>query len=87
MFPNWTVDEADGSTRHVDSPREFVHALSTMINRLVHNDFAILHASEYIGDGREAAPGSWYHYIRVVAPYLTLWARYCPGLFSKPKAA
>ncbi len=83
LFPAWTVEQADGSQREVAGPREFVHALSTMINALAQNGFVILHASEYTGDGRDAAPGSWFHYLRVVAPYLTLWARYHPDLLSK----
>ncbi len=82
LYPTWTVDDANGNKRQLDSPREFVHTLSTMINTLVQNGFVILRASENKGDGREAAPGSWFHYLRVAPPYLTLWARYQPNTFS-----
>jgi ubiquinone/menaquinone biosynthesis C-methylase UbiE len=82
LFPTWTVDEADGSKRELESPREFVHSLSTMINTLVQNGFVILRAAEYVGDGRDAAPGSWWHYMRVAAPYLTIWARHLPGFLT-----
>jgi SAM-dependent methyltransferase len=82
MYPTWTIDEADGGKRELDSPREFVHSLSTMINALAQNGFVILRASEYVGKDPAAPPGSWFHYTRVAPPYLTLWARYRPELFS-----
>jgi hypothetical protein len=82
LYPTWAVDDADGNKLELDSPREFVHTLSTMINTFAQNGFVILRASEQTGDGREAAPGSWFHYIRVAPPYLTLWARYQPDIFS-----
>lgn len=82
LYPLWSIDQVDGSKRFLDSPRAFVHSLSTMMNALAANGFAILHAAEYTGDGREAAPGSWYHYLRVAPPYLTLWSRYVPQLLN-----
>jgi hypothetical protein len=50
-----------------------------MVNTLAANGFVILRASEYLGDGRDAEPGTWFHFLRVVAPYLTFWARYQPA--------
>jgi ubiquinone/menaquinone biosynthesis C-methylase UbiE len=83
MYPTWTVEEANGSKRELASPREFVHTLSTMVNSLVRHGFVIFRAGEDTGDGREAPPGSWFHYLRVAAPYLTLWARYLPDTFAR----
>jgi SAM-dependent methyltransferase len=87
LYPTWTIEEEDGSKLELDSPHEFVHALSTMINTLAGNGFVIVRASEYVGDdsgdGREAEPGSWSHYLRVAAPYLTLWSRYLPSAFTQ----
>lgn len=81
-FKTWTVEEPDGSTRELDSPREFVHTLSTMVNSLAAHGFVIVAAGEFTGDGREAEPGTWFHYTRIAAPYLTLWSRYRPEAFA-----
>jgi ubiquinone/menaquinone biosynthesis C-methylase UbiE len=86
LYPNWTIDQADGSKREIEGPREFVHSLSTMVNSLAANGFVILRAAEYLGNdlgyGSAAEPGSWPHFVRVVAPYLTIWARYRPEAFT-----
>lgn len=90
LYPNWTLDQEDGRKREIEGPREFVHSLSTMVNSLAANGFVILRAAEYLGDNlgdnlgdsSAAEPGSWSHFVRVVAPYLTLWARYRPEAFA-----
>jgi ubiquinone/menaquinone biosynthesis C-methylase UbiE len=77
----WTVDDENGGKREMDSPREFVHAFSAVINAMAENHFVILRASEYVGDESDAEPGTWFHYTRIIVPYLTLWARYRPDAF------
>lgn len=81
-FSTWTVKDNEGNVREVDSPREFVHTLSTVINNLVAKGFVILRAGEYLGDDPAAEPGTWFHFTRIAAPYLTLWARYLPSAFA-----
>jgi SAM-dependent methyltransferase len=78
----WTFDDENGNRHEVESPREFVHALSSVVNNLVQNHFVILRASEYLGDGSDIEPGSWHHFARIIVPYLTLWSRYHPGAFA-----
>jgi SAM-dependent methyltransferase len=82
LYPTWTVSESDGSTRELDSPREFVHTLSTMINTLATHGFVLLRAKEEVGHDLTAPPGSWNHFKRIAPPYLTLWARYRPEAFA-----
>jgi SAM-dependent methyltransferase len=82
IYPTWTIDGEDGSKHEVDGPREFVHSLSTMMNTFAAHGFVILRADEYVGDDHDAEPGSWFHFTRVTAPYLTLWARYRPDAFA-----
>jgi SAM-dependent methyltransferase len=82
LYPNWTVEDADGNAREIAGPREFVHTLSSVINTLVANGFVIYHAAEYLGDSRAAEAGSWQHFMQVIAPYLTLWSRYAPGALA-----
>lgn len=78
IFPHWEVPDADGNVRRLMGPKEFVHALSTMVNSLAEHDFTIVHASEDCGDDPLAEPGSWPHYQSIAVPYLTFWCRYTP---------
>ena len=90
LYPTWTIygdaEDDSESKRIVESPREFVHALSTMINSLIAHGFIILRSAEFLGEATyaqpESPPGSWAHFLRVAAPYLTLWARYRPDVFA-----
>lgn len=79
LFPTWSLEDDNGGKRQLDSPREFVHSLSTVVNALATRGFVILRAAEYTGDEPDAAPGSWNHFLRVAAPYLTFWSRYLPN--------
>ncbi|MCC6458595.1 MAG: class I SAM-dependent methyltransferase [Caldilineaceae bacterium] len=83
LYPTWTVGEADGGTRELDSPREFVHTLSTLVNTLATNGFVLLRVAEDVGQDPTAPPGSWNHFKRIAPPYLTLWARYRPEAFAE----
>ncbi len=82
LYPTWTVEHDDGSQRVLDSPREFVHSLATMVNALVAQSFVIMRASEFMGTPEKAVPGNWHHFAGIAVPYLTLWARYHPDLFA-----
>ncbi len=79
-FPTWTVEDANGNTREVASPREFRHRLSTMINTLGAHNLFVFNAWEDTHDEPDPDPGSWDHYKRIAPPYITLWARYLPAL-------
>ena len=68
-FPHWNVTQEDGSTVNVDSPHEFRHNLSTVLNTMVQNGFVFLHLQEYMLRDENPAPGSWSHFTQVAPPW------------------
>lgn len=73
-FPDWDVEQADGSIFKVTSPHEYRHTLSTMMNTMVTNGFVLAGLWEWIRPDKDPAPGSWAHFTQVAPPYLsTFW--------------
>jgi SAM-dependent methyltransferase len=62
-------------------PREYRHTLSTLINGLVEQGFAITHlAEENLGTPDvSAAPGTIEHFTAIAPPWLGFWNTYRPG--------
>lgn len=75
IYPHWDVQNADGTWQKITSPREFRHALSTIINELTKLDFTILCLHETTSREEDPEPGTWEHFMAVAVPYLTVWAR------------
>jgi SAM-dependent methyltransferase len=77
--PYWSIRDEDGRERRVRGPREFRHALGTVVNGLIERDFVILGLWEdFDAADPDGAPGSWGHFCSVAPPYLELWAAYRP---------
>ncbi len=72
--PDWNF-EADGGEKRVRGPREFRHALSTVINSVVAGGMRVMGLWESTGGDPCAAPGSWRHFEAIAPPWLTIWAR------------
>jgi ubiquinone/menaquinone biosynthesis C-methylase UbiE len=73
-FPDWGVDQLDGTTIKCKSPHEYRHALSTVMNRMVENGFGLLGLWEWMRNDENPVPGSWAHFTQVAPPYLsTFW--------------
>ena len=79
-YPTWDLEDEDGRWRQIASPREFRHALSTVVNTLVALGFVIIRMKEALSNEPNPAPGTWEHYKSVAPPYLTVWARLRPEL-------
>ncbi len=75
----WDVWAEDGSTTRIEGPREFRHAMSTMVNGMVAQGFVILGLWEAQSPRPDAAPGTWDHCMTVAPPFLTIWAILRPG--------
>lgn len=75
----WEFEDAAGEVRRIIGPVEFNHTLSTMLNTLAAHDFRLLRLEETESTRREDAgepvPGSWWHFMIVAPPYLTVWLR------------
>ena len=74
--PRWSIEGTDGVQRNIVGPREFRHTLSTVLNGMVELGFVILGFWETTSVESDPGPGSWEHFMSVVAPYITLWAKY-----------
>jgi SAM-dependent methyltransferase len=82
LDPDWAIHDDQGGVQRVQGPREFRHRMSTVLNGLIRRGFVLLHFDEETGDDPTAEPGSWAHYMAVVAPFLNLWLRYQPEVFA-----
>jgi SAM-dependent methyltransferase len=80
--PDWEIHDEQGVVHRVQGPREFRHRMSTVLNGLSRRGFVLLRFTEDTGDEPNPEPGSWAHYMAVVAPFLNLWLRYQPDLFG-----
>jgi ubiquinone/menaquinone biosynthesis C-methylase UbiE len=79
---HWHVQNQEGEWIEVDSPKEFHHNLSTMVNGLVGQGFVVLGIWEGLDGDLEAEPGSWEHFKAFAPPFLSLVARYLPEVFE-----
>ena len=74
LFPDWDVEQPDGTTVKCQSPHEYRHTLSTVLNRMVENGFTLLGLWEWMLNNENPVPGSWEHFTQVAPPYLsTFW--------------
>ncbi len=73
-FPHWDVGQEDGSTVKIESPHEFRHTLSTVLNTLAQNEFIFLYLNEYMVKEDDPKPGTWAHFTQVSPPWFdTFW--------------
>ena len=75
----WTVKHPDGSGRRVRGPREWRHALSTVLNGLVARGFVLEGVWESLAEEDDPQPDTWQHIKSIAPPWLTLWATYNPS--------
>lgn len=73
--PNWHFSDREGNEVEMESPQEFKHTLSTIMNGLINRGFKILKFDEYKGNNYGDEPGTWEHYISVAPPWMNIWAR------------
>ena len=69
----WEIWGESDTPKRVQGPREFVHALATLVNVPIQLGFTLLGAWEDgVGDANDR-PGSWGHFTAVCPPYLVFW--------------
>ena len=78
----WEFEDEQGQLVRVEGPRAFRHNLGPLLNRLIGLGFLLLGMWEETGQpvDKDAAPGSWDHYLRVAPPFLSTWFAFRPGL-------
>ncbi|HEU4594214.1 MAG TPA: class I SAM-dependent methyltransferase [Pyrinomonadaceae bacterium] len=69
----------------IQSPREYRHALSTLVAGLIEQGFVISHVSDYTDfhPDAKAEPGTWDHFVSIAPPWLSFWASYRPNSVSQ----
>jgi SAM-dependent methyltransferase len=73
-FPDWDVEQPDGTYVKRDSPHEFRHTLSAVLNTMAGNGFVLIGLWEWMREDKNPKPGSWAHFTQVIPPYLsTFW--------------
>lgn len=62
----------------IPPPREYRHALGTLVGGLVANGFSIRQMSDMPGiwPDPNAEPGTWDHFVSVAPPWLTFWCEH-----------
>ncbi|MEO0471582.1 MAG: class I SAM-dependent methyltransferase [Bacteroidota bacterium] len=73
--PHWNFANQTEGEIQLDSPQEYRHTLSTMVNGLIKRGFEICELKEETGNQFDAEPGSWDHYQSVTPPWLYLFGR------------
>ncbi|MEM9516758.1 MAG: class I SAM-dependent methyltransferase [Actinomycetota bacterium] len=71
----WRVDDGAGAVTMVEGPREFKHTLSTVLNGVTAVGLEITGFWEDTVGDTDAEAGSWPHFKRHCAPWLTVWSR------------
>lgn len=74
-FPHWDVTQADGTSLKLDSPHEFRHTLSTVLNTLAGNGFTLLGLWEWQKTDEDPTPGSWAHFTQIAPPWFSSFWR------------
>jgi ubiquinone/menaquinone biosynthesis C-methylase UbiE len=71
--PNWNFIDNKGNEVKLESPNEFKHTLSTVLNSLIEKGFKLLRFEEYSEGDFNSEPGSWEHYVSIAPPWFFLW--------------
>lgn len=73
--PNWNFTNKENEAVKLESPQEYRHTLSTVLNGLINRGFEILNFKEETGSGENEKPGSWEHYKSCAPPWLYVISR------------
>lgn len=73
--PSWNFSDTTGKEIKLESPQEFKHTLSTVLNGLTKRGFNLIRFEEQKSDDPSGEPGTWDHYNSVAPPWLYLWLK------------
>ena len=73
-FPDWDVEQLDGTFIKSVSPHEFRHTLGAVLNNMTANGFILLGLWEWKRKDENPEPGSWAYFTQVAPPWFsTFW--------------
>ncbi|MEL6805530.1 MAG: methyltransferase domain-containing protein [Bacteroidota bacterium] len=73
--PHWNFATQAGEEVRIQSPQEYRHTLSSILNGMIRRGLTILSFEEEIGEEYDAPVGSWEHYCSVAPPWLYVIGR------------
>ena len=73
--PNWNFTNNQNQAIKLESPQEYRHTLSTILNGLISRGFGILSLKEEVGDNFDSPPGTWEHYQSCAPPWIYLFSK------------
>lgn len=73
--PHWSFTNVDHVEVRIESPQEYRHTMSTMLNGLINRKFEVMSFMEEAGSNYEARPGTWEHYTSCLPPWIYLLVR------------
>ncbi|GEM_PF-246947 len=73
--PNWNFTNNQNQAVKLESPQEYRHTLSTILNGLISRRFNILSLKEEVGDNLDSPPGTWEHYKSCAPPWMYLFSK------------
>ena len=73
--PNWNFTNPDDEEVSIQSPQEYRHTMSTILNGLISRGLEILIFKEETGLNYESKPGTWEHYKSCMPPWIYVLSR------------
>jgi SAM-dependent methyltransferase len=83
----WEIGYDDGTSVHVQGPREFRHTMSTLLNGMAERGFVLLSFWEDTGSDPDAKPGTWEHLKSIAPPFIGFWACLRPDVLQEIQAS
>ncbi|SER01280.1 class I SAM-dependent methyltransferase [Neolewinella agarilytica] len=78
--PHWRFTSSDNERVKLESPQEYRHTMSTIVNGLIARGLAVERYEEETADGAGHPPGNWEHYKSCLPPWIYLLSRKRGGL-------
>ena len=73
--PNWNFTNSDNKEISIESPQEYRHTMSTIMNGLISRGLEIIDYKEEIGLNYESQPGTWEHYKSCLPPWIYMLSK------------
>jgi len=75
LDPNWNFISSNNKEVRIESPQEYRHTMSTIINGLIKRKLEILEYKEEVGTDYEGKPGTWEHYKSCLPPWIYMLSK------------
>lgn len=73
--PHWNFENLADEAVQIESPQEYRHTMTAILNGLLGRGMELLHFQEEVGTIDKAEPGTWDHYQSIAPPWLFVVGR------------